>query len=438
MPGSGSRGCRGAPCSWRSCWRRSWSGARATRAGRPAHLVHQPRQRRAEDASRRSARRRRTAPTRSPPRSCRTRPTPSASSWCAGWRPDDSSIDLMSLDPPFVAEFANAGFLRPSPTRPTWRQLTDGVLDGPLETAYWDDQLVATPFWANTQLLWYRKSVAEAAGVDPTSPDFTWDQMIDAAESPAARRSASRAAATRATWCGSTRSSRRPAARSSSNAEPGDDADPVDGRARRRRGRRGRRRAGRLGGRPADLSTAGEEEARSLFQGDDGCSWSTGRTSTARPRARSRTGALDQSRRRRHRLGPLPAGRRGEHRARRRSAASTSASATFTTHPDEALAAVKCITSLENNVQYMVESGNPAARAAAYDDPAGARGVPDGRPDPRLDQRRRARARSRRTTATSPRRCSAPGTRRRRAGPTTTPEETDTFMAEVLRGDRLL
>ena len=38
--------------------------------------------------------------------------------------------------------------------------------------------------------------------------------------------------------------------------------------------------------------------------------------------------------------------------------------------PTQALAAVKCITSVENNAQYMVDSGNPAARAAAYDDPA--------------------------------------------------------------------
>ena len=30
---------------------------------------------------------------------------------------------------------------------------------------------------------------------------------------------------------------------------------------------------------------------------------------------------------------------------------------------------MKCITSVESNAQYMVEAGNPAARAAAYDDP---------------------------------------------------------------------
>ena len=45
----------------------------------------------------------------------------------------------------------------------------------------WNDELVAVPFWANTQLLWYQKSVAEAAGLDMTQP-VTWDQLIEAAE----------------------------------------------------------------------------------------------------------------------------------------------------------------------------------------------------------------------------------------------------------------
>ena len=41
----------------------------------------------------------------------------------------------------------------------------------------------------------------------------------------------------------------------------------------------------------------------------------------------------------------------------------------FSKHPDQALAAAKCITSLPSNIAYMVDSGNPAARGAAYDDP---------------------------------------------------------------------
>ena len=82
----------------------------------------------------------------------------------------------MSLDPPFVAEFANAGFLRVF-DKADEAQLTEGVLDAPLETVYWDDKLVAAPFWANTQLLWYRKSAVAGRRGRPrarrTSPGKT-------------------------------------------------------------------------------------------------------------------------------------------------------------------------------------------------------------------------------------------------------------------------
>jgi multiple sugar transport system substrate-binding protein len=91
----------------------------------------------------------------------------------------DSSIDLMSLDPPFTAEFATAGFLAPVP-QDKKQLFTQGVLDGAVEQARWEGDLVAVPFWANTQLLWYRKSVAKEAGLDMSKP-VTWDQIIDAA-----------------------------------------------------------------------------------------------------------------------------------------------------------------------------------------------------------------------------------------------------------------
>src|SRR3954452_18439155 len=87
---------------------------------------------------------------------------------------EDSSIDLMSLDPPFVAEFAQAGFLADVPDDLAERG-TDGVVQGAIDGATWNDEIVAVPFWANTQVLWYRMSVAEAAGLDMTQP-VTWDQ----------------------------------------------------------------------------------------------------------------------------------------------------------------------------------------------------------------------------------------------------------------------
>lgn len=88
---------------------------------------------------------------------------------------EDNSIDLMSLDPVFTAEFADAGYLAPVPAN-----ASEGVLQGAVEGASWDGALVAAPLWANTQVLWYRKSLAEAAGLDMSQP-VTWDQIIDAA-----------------------------------------------------------------------------------------------------------------------------------------------------------------------------------------------------------------------------------------------------------------
>jgi multiple sugar transport system substrate-binding protein len=92
---------------------------------------------------------------------------------------EDDSIDLMSLDPPYIPEFAEAGFLAPVPEDVAER-VTEGVVQSAIDGSTWDDELVAVPFWANTQLLWYKQSVAEAAGLD--MDEVTWEQLVAAAE----------------------------------------------------------------------------------------------------------------------------------------------------------------------------------------------------------------------------------------------------------------
>ncbi|MEG9225231.1 extracellular solute-binding protein [Aeromicrobium sp. Sec7.5] len=94
----------------------------------------------------------------------------------------DSSTDLMSLDPVFVPEFASAGWLEPFTGELADQVLDDDVLEGAAQTVQWQDEIVAAPQWSNTQVLWYRKSLAEAAGLDMTTP-VTWEQVIDAAAS---------------------------------------------------------------------------------------------------------------------------------------------------------------------------------------------------------------------------------------------------------------
>lgn len=92
---------------------------------------------------------------------------------------EDSSISLMSLDPVFTAEFADAGFLEPLPADLA-ASLENETLAGAVQGATWDDRLVAAPLWANTQVLWFRRSLTRKAGLDMTRP-VTWDQIIDAA-----------------------------------------------------------------------------------------------------------------------------------------------------------------------------------------------------------------------------------------------------------------
>jgi multiple sugar transport system substrate-binding protein len=92
----------------------------------------------------------------------------------------DSSIDLMSLDPVFVPEFAEAGFLTDVPDQYK-AQATENIVAPAVQASTWKGKLVAVPFWANTQLLWYRKSLAQQAGLDMSKP-VTWDQIIDAAQ----------------------------------------------------------------------------------------------------------------------------------------------------------------------------------------------------------------------------------------------------------------
>ncbi|MDQ0736196.1 sugar ABC transporter substrate-binding protein [Arthrobacter agilis] len=93
----------------------------------------------------------------------------------------DASLDIMSLDPPFIPELAEPGFLAPVPDDVA-EATTENVVEGAIAGATWKDELVTVPFWANTQILWYRKSVAEAAGLDMSGP-VTWEQIMEAARS---------------------------------------------------------------------------------------------------------------------------------------------------------------------------------------------------------------------------------------------------------------
>jgi len=346
----------------------------------------------------------------------------------------DSSIDVMSLDPPFVAEFANAGFLRPfsKQDEPTF---TDGVLKGPIETAYWNDQLVAAPFWANTQLLWFRKAAAEAAGVDPTSPDFTWDQMIKAADS---QHKVIGVQANRyegyMVWINAlvmsaggeiiTDVQAGKNAKPTINSPAGDAAaDIVGGLARSPAA-------------PPAMSTAGEEEARSAFQSDSGMFMVNWPYVYSAAKADVQAGATTQSVVDDIGWARYPEVKAGE-ASRPPLGGINLAIGAFTKYPQQALDLVKCATSLESNIDYMLDSGNPAARSAAYDDPKIRAAYPmadlirqsinDAGPRPITPYYNDVSTSVQRTWH-PPTSVQAPQT----------PEETATFMTDVLQGNRLL
>lgn len=91
----------------------------------------------------------------------------------------DPSIDLIGLDDMFTAEFAAAQLLAPVPDE-LEAEYSDGIFAKALAAASYDGALVAAPWWFDPQLLWYRGTVAERAGLDMSKP-VSWDQLIEGA-----------------------------------------------------------------------------------------------------------------------------------------------------------------------------------------------------------------------------------------------------------------
>ncbi len=92
----------------------------------------------------------------------------------------DTGIDLMSLDPPFTAEFAAADYLAEIP-RDLQQKFSEQAFESAVTAATWEDEMVVAPFWSNTQVLWFRKSFVDKTDLDMAQP-VTWDQIIEAAD----------------------------------------------------------------------------------------------------------------------------------------------------------------------------------------------------------------------------------------------------------------
>ncbi|MDO5634429.1 MAG: extracellular solute-binding protein [Micrococcus sp.] len=346
----------------------------------------------------------------------------------------DSSMDIMSLDPPFIPELAEPGFLAEVP-QDVRDQSEANTLEGVLAGAMWRDELVTVPFWANTQLLWYRKSVAEAAGLDMTQP-VTWDQIIEAARDQNKLLGVQGARGESMTvWLNALITGAGEDIIANPEAPAAEVTTNLDSEAGRKAaeiistiGSDG------LGG--AGLSTMRENESMLLFQGDRGSfmvNW---------PFVWAATNASVEG-------GSLPADlpedigwalypqTDADHPAAPPLGGINLGVGADSEHQDLAWQAVTCITSAEKQAYYFATNGNPPADPAAYDDPQLEEAYPmaDFIRDS-LDQaapRPQTPFYNEVSTAIQQRYAPPSG-----VNPSTTPGETDSFIQQVLRGERLL
>lgn len=338
----------------------------------------------------------------------------------------DRSLDIMSLDPPFIPELAEPGFLAPVPEE---LQNTDGVVQGAVQSASWNDELVTVPFWANTQLLWYRKSVAEAAGLDMTRP-VTWDQIIQAAEDQDKQLGVQGALAESLTvWINALVASAGGEILEDPTAKPDEMRLGLDTDA----GRKAADIIGRIGSSGlagSGLPTADENASMNLFQGDDGSfmvNWPFVYPAmqgaapevvddlgwAVYPRVDAGTPAAPP-------VGGINLG-----------------VGAYSENTDLAWQAVACIVSPENQAEYFVTNGNPPSNTAAYDDPEVQEKFPMadtiresldlGAPRPQTPYYNEISIGLQRTWH--------PPTA---VNPDTTPQTSTDFILAVLRGERLL
>lgn len=277
----------------------------------------------------------------------------------------DSSVDIMSLDPPFIPEFSEAGFFAPMPPEVA-DAVSEGVLDGALAGATYADELVTVPFWANTQLLWYRQSVVEEAGLDMSEP-VTWDQIIDAAEATGTTVGVQgRAAESMTVWVNALVVSQGGDVLANPEA-PADeiqvDLDSPEGQ-----------QAAAIMQRIADagvggpqLSTADEDASAALFESDSGGFMVNWPYVWARGQTLVEQGSLDQSVLDDYGWTLYPRVDAETEPATPYGGINLGIGA-FTDDPDLAYEAAQCIASVENQTYYFASNGNPPSNAAAFDD----------------------------------------------------------------------
>jgi multiple sugar transport system substrate-binding protein len=279
---------------------------------------------------------------------------------------NDESIDIMSLDPPYIPEFAQAGFLAPVPEDLADR-VTEGVVQSAIDGSTWNDEIVAVPFWANTQLLWYRKSVADAAGLNMEEP-VTWDQLIEAAQEQDKLIGAQGIRSESLTvWLNALVES----AGGSIIAENATDPDRIrlglETPEAQRAAEVMRDLADSGVGGPG-FSTANEDTSATGFEGPDAGFMVNWPFVWPRALAAAEAGTLDATVPEDYGWAVYPRVEASEPAAPPYGGINLGISA-FSRYVDFAYEASECIVSDENQAYYFTTNGNPASSVAVYDDP---------------------------------------------------------------------
>ncbi|WP_421742270.1 extracellular solute-binding protein [Cellulomonas sp.] len=280
----------------------------------------------------------------------------------------DSSIDIMSLDPPFIPELAEPGFLAPVPPD-VQAAVTKDVVQGALDGATWKDELVTVPFWANTQLLWYRKSVAETAGLDPEKTPVTWQQIMDAAKDQDKYLAVQgKKAESLTVWINALVES----AGGQILENPEAPADEVQLGLETPAGEAAATIIGTIGteglGGPG-LPTEDEGASLSIFQGDKGSFMVNWPFVWSATQASVEDGTLDQSLLDDIGWALYPQVTEGTESAPPYGGINLGIGA-YSTHVDLAYEAAQCIVTPEHQAQYFATNGNPPSNTTAYDDQA--------------------------------------------------------------------
>lgn len=346
----------------------------------------------------------------------------------------DSSLDIMSLDPPFIPELADPDFLAPVPDEVAERT-TEDTLEGALAGAMWEEELVTVPFWANTQILWYRESVVEEAGLDMDEP-VTWEQILDtAAEQEKYLGVQGVRAESMTVWVNALIESQG----ESILVDPSASAEELQTNLDSEAGRGAAEIVSRIGqeglGGPG-IASMDENQSMLLFQRDEGSFMVNWPFVWAATNAAAEEGSVDEDLPEDIGWAPYPRVDEDTPAAAPLGGINLGVGAD-SNHPELAYEAIECIVTPENQAEYFVTNGNPPSSESAFDDSRVEEDYPmadvirealnDAAPRPQTPYYNEISE-------------SIQGQFTPLSGidPETTPAQTDSYIVEVLRGERLL